>query len=99
MPVAEYDSVSPAATSEKMAPVTAPLTTRVRNLVTLGRALPAVHAVAGRPQPLVAAGTGASLTDHPDGAVWPTAPSGLTGASAVEREAVVAGEGFDDDVL
>src|SRR5579862_879399 len=44
MPVAEYDSVNPAATSEKIAPVTPPLTTRVRNLVTLGRVLPAVAA-------------------------------------------------------
>ena len=34
MPVALYDSTRPAAMSEKMAPVTAPLTVRLRNFST-----------------------------------------------------------------
>ena len=34
MPVALYDSTSPAAMSEKIAPVTAPLTARLRNFST-----------------------------------------------------------------
>ena len=36
IPVAVYDSTSPAATSEKMAPVMAPLTVRLRNFSTAG---------------------------------------------------------------
>src|SRR5579863_6434932 len=88
MPVAEYDSVSPAATSEKMAPVTPPLTTRVRNLVTLGRALPADRTGLG----------GQNATGRSGGAAGAAAPPRLMGASTVEGKAVVARERHHDVV-
>src|SRR5579862_9870106 len=87
MPVAEYVSVRPAATNEKIAPVTPPLTTRVRNLVTLRRALPAG---AG---PEVGNGNKRQRC-HP----LRVAPLTLTSASAGHRQARVALERRDDVV-